>query len=133
RREVVDDRQYIAVLEDQARAYRALQQCRLAVGDVDGGLEAAERARGRGLLRRLRTRAPELGNPLAAAFTTAAAVALAAERNAGFLVYSLVSRMTEEGEDDPVAGLYAWYVDATGVAYAKVGVNVAKALLQGEV
>lgn len=132
RRDVVDDRQYVAVLENQARAYRALQTCRLAAGDTEGGLEAAERARGRGLLRRLRTRAPESDNPLAAAFTTAAAVALAAERNAGFLVYSLVSRVAEAGENDAVAGLHAWYVDATGVAHGMVALATLKALVRDE-
>ncbi|MFV2082993.1 hypothetical protein [Micromonospora sp. LOL_021] len=63
RRDVVDDRQHVDLLESQAQAYRALQTCRLAAGDVAGALEAVERARGRSLLRRLRSRGPVSGGP----------------------------------------------------------------------
>ncbi len=128
RRNVTDDRQYVDVLEEQARVYRALQTVRLALGDAEGALEAAERARGRGLLRRLRSREPEAGNPLMAGFTAGEAVALAAARKAGFLVYSAVSPASEPGEENSVAGLHAWYIDETGIAHASVGVQALKDL-----
>ncbi|ROO61640.1 CHAT domain-containing protein [Micromonospora sp. Llam0] len=148
RRDVVDDQQHVDLLESQAQAYRALQTCRLAAGDVAGGLEAVERARGRSLLRRLRSRRPVGGGPasselpapeklpaladpldgvrMPAALTAAAMVELAALRSTGFLVYSLVGPVADPGEAGVVAGLHIWYVDATGIEHARVGADELK-------
>ncbi|GAA1738372.1 CHAT domain-containing protein [Luedemannella helvata] len=118
RRTVTDDRQYVDVLEQQAMTYRLLQACRLADGDVTGGLEAAEQARGLSLLRRLRAHEPARHNPLARGFTADAALALAADRHVGFLIYSAVPSF-DTPYDEGSMGLQAWYVDATGITHAR--------------
>ncbi|WP_406253845.1 CHAT domain-containing protein [Streptomyces chartreusis] len=47
--------EHIDLLGEQAQVYRALQRCRVAGGDTDGALEAAERVRGLLLEQRLLT------------------------------------------------------------------------------
>lgn len=55
--------EHVELLGEQAQVYRALQRCRVARGDTDGALEAAERVRGLLLEQRLLSRHPDAGPP----------------------------------------------------------------------
>jgi len=128
RQQLTEDRLYVDVLEKQARAYRTLQACRLAGGDPAGAWVAAEQARGRSLLRQLRTQ-PTVP---AGALPVEAVVALAAERETGFLVYSLLPPAWEPlagAPGDATAGLHGWYLDATGLAHHWIDLAALRAKL----
>ena len=137
RRDVTDDWQHVAVLDAQARIYRALQACRIACGDPGGALVAAERARGRSLLRGLARTKASAADPLADEFTIDRMTALAAEHQTGLLIYSLIPRLDDQittadvpsmSYADDVAGLHAWYVDANGVSHATLDMDALHSL-----
>ncbi|GGU99069.1 hypothetical protein GCM10010260_39080 [Streptomyces filipinensis] len=86
--------EHIDLLGEQAQVYRALQRCRVAGGDPDGALEAAERVRGLLLEQRLlvgRSSGPVPGpGPRTAAWTARELSEQAARNNTVTLVYSLL-------------------------------------------
>jgi tetratricopeptide (TPR) repeat protein len=124
---ITDDRQNVAVLDTQEQLYRALQWCRLAAGDDEGALLAAERARGRSLLRGLaRKGVAAQVTPFVEAPSTDQLRRLCTEQEVGFLVLNLVPALrAPDGDGDvlPVhdaSGLHTWFIDADRVAHAVV-------------
>ncbi|MFJ9819610.1 CHAT domain-containing protein [Streptomyces sp. NPDC101151] len=112
-----DELEHIDLLGEQAQVYRALQRCRVARGDTDGALEAAERVRGLLLEQRLlagRSPGPATSpGPRTAPRTAQHLSEQAARNNTVTLVYSLLGPARPSVRSN-AATAYIWVIAPDG-------------------